>query len=189
MGKPSWNRIILSDECSKLISEDYQAGLSIKCLEEKYKLGYDIIYKKLKELDIFEVRKNFNPCKGAETKNFIGYKEISGTFWSTIRNNAATRNIDFNLTIEEAWDLFQGQNEHCALSGEKITLSASHTRNRKENTTASLDRKDSKLGYFKENCQWIHKKLNCMKMDTPENEFFYIISLIYQNRINPSYNG
>jgi hypothetical protein len=37
--------------------------------------------------------------------------------------------------------------------------------------TASLDRIDSTLGYVTGNVQWVHKSVNHMKSDTPEEEF------------------
>jgi peroxiredoxin family protein len=48
--------------------------------------------------------------------------------------------------------------------------------------TASLDRKDSSKGYTKDNIQWIHKDLQKMKMDMPEDKFINWCNLIIENR-------
>jgi hypothetical protein len=43
----------------------------------------------------------------------------------------------------------------------------------KDNTsTASLDRIDSKVGYTKNNVQWVHKDVNNAKQDFEEDYFF-----------------
>jgi hypothetical protein len=43
-------------------------------------------------------------------RNRKGYEEISGDMWSQMKKNAVTKKINFNLRIEEAWDLFIKQN-------------------------------------------------------------------------------
>ena len=95
-----------------------------------------------------------------------GYQEISGTLWQRIIRNAKSRQIEFNLTIEQAWDIFIKQRKKCILSNENIKL----TRNCK-NQTASLDRINSLLGYTKDNVQWVHKNINMMKNKMSDNEF------------------
>jgi hypothetical protein len=50
--------------------------------------------------------------------------------------------------------------------------------------TASLDRIDSKLGYIPGNIQWVHKTINRMKVNLPEEDFVYFCRLItdYRNK-------
>lgn len=90
-----------------------------------------------------------------------GYKEISGDFWSTIRRNAETRGLNFNLKIKDGWQLFIQQNRKCKLSGIELDF----CRNCKlcNSGTASLDRIDNTEGYTKSNIQWIHKDINISK--------------------------
>jgi hypothetical protein len=64
------------------------------------------------------------------------------------------RAIPFNITMQEAWDLYQAQGGRCALSGLEISFRA---------RTASLDRIDSSVGYEADNVQWLHKDVNMMK--------------------------
>jgi len=89
------------------------------------------------------------------------YEEISLTKWSQIKKGAEYRNIEFNITIEEAWDLYLKQDKKCALTGIEIFLYIEKVKGKA--ITASLDRIDSNKGYSKENCQWVHKTVNGSK--------------------------
>lgn len=100
--------------------------------------------------------------------NWQGYEDIGKRHWQVIINNANQRNIEFSLTIEEGWELYQKQNKRCALSGVEIyfgskALNIEHT--------ASLDRIDSSKTYTKDNVQWIHKDLNMMKWTNSQEKF------------------
>jgi hypothetical protein len=103
-------------------------------------------------------------------KTYKGYKLLSGCFWSRAIKGAKIRNLEFKITIKEAWELFEKQKRKCALSGVPIVLVRDLTRNRKNNT-ASLDRKDSTKGYTKDNIQWVHKRINQMKNKYSDSEF------------------
>lgn len=108
-------------------------------------------------------------------RNNKSYEEISGEYWSSIKLGAKSRDIDFNITIQEAWELVEKQNYKCNLSGIHLTFKRySKMESGKVifiTGTASLDRIDSSKGYTKENCQWIHKDINWMKNDMKQNEF------------------
>ena len=102
--------------------------------------------------------------KGAHHVQWKGYGEISGRRWAGIqRTNSKGRksrqHLEFTVTIEEAWSLFLEQNRTCALSGLPIFFGHSNDLE----TTASLDRIDSKKGYIPSNVQWVHKDINRMK--------------------------
>ena len=118
---------------------------------------------------------------GKDHHNWIGYEDISGTHWLSIQKTAHKRKIDFNITIEEAWQIFVKQNRKCKLSGVDIWFSPTGA-NRYQKTTASLDRIDSSLGYTVDNCQWLHKTVNQMKMSSTDEDFISWCSLVYNNR-------
>lgn len=101
--------------------------------------------------------------KGKDHKNYAGYEEISSSMWWTIKKGATSRNIKFDITMKEAWELFLQQNRKCALTG--IDLCFAKTRKSYGSTTASLDRIDSKGIYELSNVQWVHKKINQLKWD------------------------
>lgn len=91
------------------------------------------------------------------------YGEISGDFWYKIKRGAKTRNIKFNLTIQEIWNLFLLQDRKCAITGVDLEFG--------KNPTASLDRIDSNLDYIISNVWWVHKKINKLKNNLMIEEF------------------
>jgi len=100
-------------------------------------------------------------------KMTTGYEDILGSVWAVWRIGAEKRNIDFEITIEDAWDKFIEQNRKCALSGVELVFRKGKNRTQ----TASLDRIDSKKQYTKDNIQWVHKVINIMKGNLDEQEF------------------
>lgn len=103
---------------------------------------------------------------GENSKQWSGYKNISGSFWSSLVCSAKERKLDLKVTKEYLQKLLESQNFKCALSGVPIGI---HTF-KKENS-ASLDRIDSSKGYVEGNVQWVHKYLNSMKWDLSMEEF------------------
>jgi hypothetical protein len=124
--------------------------------------------------------KHPNHARGNKSPYWKGHGEISLYQWRHIKDSATSRNIEFLITIEDAWDLFIKQDKKCKLSGLPITL---REKSKDYNASASLDRIDSSKGYTKENIQWIHKKINTMKMDLDEEIFFMYCRLITEHRI------
>lgn len=125
--------------------------------------------------DLF--RHSISKCRAC--KRWTGYKEISGTVFSTIRNNAENRNFVFDITIEYIWELFLKQNRKCALSGLDLVF----CRHSSSKRTASLDRIDSSIGYVEGNVQWVHKKVNKMKMELKDDFFVQSCKEISLNEI------
>lgn len=112
---------------------------------------------------------------GCTYSQWTGHEEISGTFFSSIKNTAIKRNLEFCITIEQVWELFLKQNRKCALSGLEIRF-GENTLDR--NKTASLDRIDSSKGYTIDNIQWVHKNVNFMKQDMSDEEFINFCKII-----------
>lgn len=110
-----------------------------------------------------------------------GYKDLSGSQWSTIKKNAEKRNLKFEITEIYIWEIFEKQNRKCALSGKPIRLDAKNPWYRK--TTASLDRIDSSKGYIKGNVHWVHKDVNCMKWGLEMKRFLQLVEQIYFNSV------
>lgn len=120
--------------------------------------------------------------RGAHSPHWRGHGEISGTAWNAVVAGASQRSLPMKITIEEAWSLFLAQERRCALSGVELTFGTGNLARCPR--TASLDRKDSSLGYVRGNCQWVHKDVNVMKMAMPENEFFLWCHTIASYQIN-----
>lgn len=107
-----------------------------------------------------------------------GYEEISGKFFYCIKRNAITRNIEFNITIKQVWDLYIKQNKKCALSGLLLTFPKIVGGN---DGNVSVDRIDSKKGYSPDNIQIIHKDINFLKGDLPQDVFIEYCKKIDEN--------
>jgi hypothetical protein len=114
---------------------------------------------------------------GPMNPNFKGYEEISLGYWNGLINGARSRNIYFNISIEYAWNLYAKQHKKCALSGRDINFCIG----RLKKGDASLDRIDSSKGYVKGNVQWVHKVLNKMKMNMPNDAFIDWCRLVSKN--------
>ena len=99
---------------------------------------------------------------------WTGHGEISGTYWGVVRKNAKSRQLDFDITIEEAWWLFLKQDKRCVLTKELLTFAQNYN---KEIQTASLDRIDHSKGYTSYNVRWVHKGVNKMRMDLDVETF------------------
>ena len=133
--------------------------------------------KTIKPLTSQELKKYIScGCKKSELQgktlrkvlNKGGYKEIFATHWNGLIKNAKCRNLDFNLDVKYAWKLFLKQKRKCNLSGVDLTFSKKCWGN---DTTASLDRIDSKKGYVIGNVQWVHKNINMMKQEYTTKQF------------------
>jgi hypothetical protein len=116
----------------------------------------------------------------------FGVGDITKTYWYAIRQGAQKRNIEFDITIEQAWELFVKQNGKCALSGVDIQLSSDLKKCNPDYSkiTASLDRIDSTKGYILNNIQWVHKTVNYIKRDLDQEEFITWCQLISKNENN-----
>lgn len=118
---------------------------------------------------------------GRSNRLWRGFGDIPGTYWCQVRNSAKHRKLVFEVTIEEAWTKFQAQDGKCALSGLSLKFTTNSTASRSD-TTASLDRIDSDLGYVPGNIQWIHKRLQGVKGGMPQAEFLLWCKLVAANQ-------
>ena len=117
---------------------------------------------------------------GSKSKQWTGYKEISGTFWKTrVTRTFSKRNkIPVDITIKYGWDLYIKQNKKCALSGLPLFFPKTGS---DRTSTISLDRIDSSKGYIKGNVQWVHKDINMMKRIYDQKYFIEMCKLVAKN--------
>jgi len=99
--------------------------------------------------------------KKSDNAAWTGYKDIPGKAFSRLKNGAKQRNLRFEITIEDIWKQYIHQEKLCAFSGIPIEFGLD----------ASVDRIDSSVGYLKYNIQIVHKTLNMMKKDMPNDLF------------------
>jgi hypothetical protein len=117
-------------------------------------------------------------CKICGHRSQRSPEEITDTIWGGIKRSAASRNISFDIEKEEAYDLFLEQQRKCALTGLDIGFAETMREHNIGKTTASLDRKDSSLGYVLDNVQWVHKEINLMKHCRDEVHFKKLCKLV-----------
>lgn len=117
---------------------------------------------------------------GAEHPSWTGYGEIKGTYWGSITRDAKKRNLPMEVTISYCWELYLAQERRCALSGRPIAM---HVKGHVY-SEASLDRIDSSIGYVPGNVQWVHKRINRLKMDMSDIEFVSLCQDVYYHSKN-----
>ena len=92
--------------------------------------------------------------------------------YNKFQKSAASRKIDWNLSLEEFESIFNG---FCSLTGWPIDIGFVET-------TASLDRIDSSKGYELNNVRWVHKMVNMCKNKYTDQEFINMCIAIASNQ-------
>lgn len=109
--------------------------------------------------------RNNTSRKGTKAKEknpaWRGYKDVPGKVLSKLKRGALHRGLVFEITIEDIQEVYEQQHKVCAFSGLPLTFGID----------ASVDRLDSQEGYTRDNIQIVHKQLNMIKRDTPNEEF------------------
>lgn len=106
--------------------------------------------------------------KNREQYNKKDVGEISLGYYNRIKHDAITRKLEFVVSQEFIWQLYQKQLGECALTGESIEFGSTYN---SKDRTASLDRIDSSKGYTESNVQWIHRNVNQMKWNFKQENF------------------
>jgi hypothetical protein len=131
---------------------------------------YDVVRGNKKSCSCYLFRSRHYNC------NWSGWGEISVAFWNSVKNNAKIRGVTVRISIKTAWKLFINQERKCALTGQVLYFYKGRGK-----TTASLDRIDSRKGYFEDNVQWVHKDINKMKQDFTEQRFIELCKAVVNN--------
>jgi len=113
--------------------------------------------------------------KGNKIHNYSGYEEITGTKWNSIRRNANSRGLEFNITKEGVWKKLKEQENKCYFSDVMISF---------KNKTASIDRLDSSIGYNNKNIVLVHKDINRMKTNFSVEYFKNLCKLVTNKNNN-----
>lgn len=112
---------------------------------------------------------------GPASPSFSGVGAISKTHFARIQRTAERRGIVFNITIDEIAKLYETQDRKCAYTALPITFGRLQHHHE---TTASLDRIDSSVGYIISNVQWVHKDINTMKSIFSHEYFIHMCQLV-----------
>ncbi len=120
------------------------------------------------------------------TKKNLKPSHFIYNYLMTIKRRAIAKQIPFddNITAELVYDIFLQQECRCALSGEPLTLVEKRYCHQSTEQTGSLDRIVGEKGYTVDNIQWIHKMVNQMKSDYPQEHFLSVCRNI--SELNPN---
>ena len=118
--------------------------------------------------------KGCRKCRGQAASNaaspyWKGGKFISGTVLTVVRLSARHRGLEFDLTIPHLEDVWEAQKGLCYYTDTSLILPLDSRGGTTGN--ASVERKDSSIGYIKGNVQWVTKEINTMKMALSEARF------------------
>lgn len=119
-----------------------------------------------------------NPA-GKINRSWRGCEELSASLFNSYIRNAESRGLSFDITIWDAWNLFENQNRKCALTGVPLRFA---TTAHGSDGNASLDRIDSCKGYSIDNVQWVHKWVNILKSGLNDKDLFRIVKAIYEHK-------
>jgi hypothetical protein len=122
-------------------------------------------------------------CVSKSKRKYFGFGGIPDEAVKRVRDSARKRDLEYSITPEYMWEIFQKQNGRCVYTGYMLYFRHFDEFNGPQEQTASLDRIDSSLGYVVENVQWIYKNLQFMKSNMNESNFLQLISDIYANKI------
>jgi hypothetical protein len=114
------------------------------------------------------------PRSTDKNPSWKGYEEIPLSWFNGFKRRSKR---EFEITIEDVWELYLKQDKKCMLTGMDISFKNTRTRGYKElgtSCTASIDRIDSSKGYILSNIQLVHKDVNIMKNAFDQS---YLISL------------
>ena len=175
---------------AEMVDAELKKQISLTSYGKTYEQRYGIeTATKLREQRKADAKKQFSDIEQRRLRfnsNWKGYGDLSGDHWRRIQQGALSRNLELNITIEDAWDVYLQQNGKCAISGVDIILRGQEigisSKQVHKKTTASLDRINSSKGYTIDNIQWIHKDLNQMKSDRTMETFLYWVKTIYENK-------
>ncbi len=102
---------------------------------------------------------------------FVRKGRVLSHFWQKVLWAASVRGLAVTVSSEHVFQLIEDQEYRCALTGCPIGFASTIKEHLSGGTTASLDRIESNLGYEQGNIRWVHKTVNCMKMDLTDSEF------------------
>ena len=105
--------------------------------------------------------------------------------WLGARERSKKKDLEFLITKEDLLNILKQQKYKCALSNMFLTFELGKGR---VSTNISIDRKDSKQGYTKENIQLVCMAVNQMKNDLSLEELLIFCSNILNYYKNENKN-
>jgi hypothetical protein len=134
-------------------------------------------------LESLRLKKLCKECSNKKTENSHRgwHRGIRISWFNKFKISAETRNITWDISIDDVADLMEKQNYKCALSKLSIIFPEYGTPS-DGSMYASIDRIDSKKGYVHDNIQLVDKRINMMKQSFDQKEFIRLCKLIGENQ-------
>jgi len=123
-------------------------------------------------------------CLDVEWAENTAYSRI----YALIELSAKHREIEVTINAEFLKLLYFKQKGKCALSGVNITIPKTNKEMTDYSWTASVDRINSDLGYTENNCQFVHKEINTMKMALVQDKFISWCKAVASHNTNYEQN-
>jgi hypothetical protein len=101
----------------------------------------------------------------------VGYVRLS--WYEAFRKSAITRGYEWELFPEHINTMYEEQSGVCAYSGLTIGWDV-----RGWGHTASIDRIENNLGYYRDNVQLVHKEINMMRGSLSDTRFKELCHLV-----------
>lgn len=160
-----------------------------KCGSESLVMACDLKLRKSKRCrscgNLERYRKSPNKAVGPDSPNWKGTKVIPKAQFTKIQYSATTRDILFEITIDDLQELWEEQKGKCVYSGRTLFFNnksfKTKSKKGKAFNFASLDRIDSNKGYIKGNIQWVTQNVNLAKQSYFKEEFLDLIKDIYNH--------
>jgi hypothetical protein len=115
---------------------------------------------------------------GENNHTWRGYGEVPGSFTQRFNRKCKEKGWLWEVTAEDINTIFLRQNRKCALTGLEVSFQNLNEEKFGYSCTASLDRIDSKKGYTLDNIQVVHKDINMMKNQYPQDYFIQMCKLV-----------
>jgi hypothetical protein len=175
-GKDSRGRYFWISKCScgnlhRCLGSSLLKGSTLRCKEcsLKHRKEMLIVRNKKRSISVGDITLAWwgshikKRAKGGNTKGFGSLGK--------------SKQIELDIDMKYAWDLFLNQNKKCALSGLALKFPEGSKPYSKE-STASLDRIDSSKGYIKGNVEFVCQGINFAKHDYSKEEVLQFINKI-----------
>lgn len=144
------------------------------------------------DLELYYICKNVYYHKSNVYPSLDDKINIPNFYWNRVSQRAKDNNRECSITKEDGITIYHNQRGRCALSGIILKIPQDTLEYETLSFNSSLDRINSNLGYLTSNCQWVDKKLNVMKRDNTDEEFYEWCKLIYfnlRNKYETAYGG
>ena len=128
-------------------------------------------------VESLRLKKMCKKCSNQQTDNCHRgwHRGVRISWFNKFKIGAETRGIEWDLSIDDIADVYGQQSGKCALTGWSLVFpSVGHP----QNTDASIDRIDSKLGYKRNNIQIVSKKVNMMKQHYSLEDFLSVCKAV-----------